>query len=107
MKDLDYKSFRIGTPLVDEMQRAVIESRYTLAILSPAYLMSNFTEIENIMAQHIGLEMSQTRLLCAIRQNCDPKLRMRISLMLDMTDDDEFEMNVTRLIYQLRQSPKK
>jgi hypothetical protein len=51
--------------------------------------------------------MSQARLLCAIRQNCDPQLRMRISLMLDMTDDEEFETNVTRLIHQLKLPPKK
>jgi hypothetical protein len=89
------------------MQRAVLESRYTLAILSPVYLSSNFTEIENIMAQHLGLEKGQHRLLSIIRQDCTPKLRMRISLMLDMIDDDEFEMNVARLIYQLRRSPDK
>lgn len=104
---IDYKSFRIGAPLVEEMQRAVLESRYTLAILSPAYLSSNFTEIENIMAQHLGLEAGQHRLLSIIRQDCSPKLRMRISLVLDMTEDEEFEMNVARLIYQLRQSPDK
>lgn len=102
---IDYQSFRIGAPLVEEMQRAVLESRYSLAILSPAYLASNFTEIENIMAQHLGLEESQHRLLCVIRQPCAPKLRMRISLMLDMTDDEEFETNVVRLIDQLKSSP--
>jgi hypothetical protein len=32
---------------------------------------------------------------------------MRISLMLDMTDDEEFETNVVRLIDQLKSSPEK
>ncbi len=48
--------FRLGAPLVVEMARAVEQSRYTLAVLSPAYLTSNFAELENVLAEHLGLE---------------------------------------------------
>ena len=51
---LDIHCFQLGRPLVTEMARAVEESRYTLAILSPAYLESNFTELENILDDHLG-----------------------------------------------------
>ena len=104
---VDYKSFRLGRPLVLEMERAVIESRYTLAILSPIYLESNFTELEGVLAQHLGLENGQYRFLTAIHQDCTPRLGIRANLMLDMTRDNEFDMNLDRLIYQLRQPPEK
>ena len=98
---IDYRDFRLGAPLVTEMARAVEESRYTLAVITTAYIQSNFTELENVMAKQLGLEKSQVRLIGIIR---DPDLEMdkvrldiRGSLMLDMTDDEEFEVLVERL----------
>ena len=90
-----------------EMARAVEQSRYTLAVLSPAYLTSNFTELENVLAEHLGLEKSQRRLLAVLREPCSPRLGMRARLWLDMTEDEELERNVERLVYELRQSPEK
>ncbi len=104
---IDHRDFRLGAPLVLEMARAVEQSRYTLAVLTPAYLESNFTELENVLAEHLGLERSQRRLLAVMRQPCTPRLGMRARLWLDMTEDDEFELNVQRLVYELRQSPEK
>jgi len=102
---IDHRDFRLGAPLVKEMERAVQQSRYTLAVLSPVYLESNFTDLENVLAEHLGLEKSQRRLLAILREPCTPRLGMRARLWLDMTDDGEFEMNVARLVYELRQPP--
>jgi TIR domain/Caspase domain len=102
---IDYESFRLGAPLVREIERAVEQSRYTLAVLSPAYLASNFTELENILAEHLGLEKTQRRLLAVMREDCTPRLGMRARLWLDMTADGEFDANIARLVYELRQSP--
>lgn len=102
---IDYRDFRLGAPLVKEMERAVEQSRYTLAVLSPAYLTSNFTELENVLAEHLGLENSQYRLLIVLYQPCQPRLGIRARLWLDMTDADEFEINLARLAYELRQVP--
>ena len=102
---IDYRDFRLGAPLVLEMARAVEQSRYTLAVLTPAYLTSNFTELENVLAEHLGLEKSQRRLLAVLREACKPRLGMRARLWLDMTDDEEFTVNLARLVYELRQPP--
>lgn len=101
---IDYRDFRLGAPLINEVQRAVESSRYTLAILSPAYLTSNFTELENVLAEHLGLEKSQRRLLCVMREPCTPRLGIRARLWLDMSDDSEFDTHLARLAYELRQS---
>ena len=102
---IDYRDFRLGAPLVLEMARAVEQSRYTLAVLSPAYLDSNFTELENVLAEYIGLEQSQYRLLAVMREPCKPRVGMRAPLWLDMTDDHLVAENVPHLVAQLRQPP--
>ncbi len=100
---IDYRDFRLGAPLLLEMARAVEQSRYTLAVLSPNYLTSNFTQLENVLAEHLGLEESQRRLLAIMREDCEPRLGIRARLWLDMTDGDEFETNLARLVHELRQ----
>jgi TIR domain len=100
---IDYESFRLGAPLVLEMARGVEQSRYTLAVLSPAYLASNFTELEGVLAEHLGLEMSQRRLLAVHRAPCEPRLGLRARLWLDMTTDEEVDGNMPRLVAALRE----
>ena len=102
---IDLRDFRLGAPLVLEMTRAVESSRYTLAVLTPAYLESNFTELENVLAEHLGLEKSERRLLAVMREPCKPRLGMRARLWLDMTDDGQFDANLQRLTATLKQSP--
>lgn len=102
---VDYECFRFGAPLVLEMGRAVEQSRYTLGVLSPAYLDSNFTELENVLAEHLGLERSERRLLMVMREPCRPRLGIRARLWLDMTDDAETETNLERLASELRRPP--
>ena len=82
------------------------QSRYTLAILSPAYLASHFADLENVLAEYLGLEKSQRRLLVALREDCTPRLGMRARLWLDMTDDNTLGTDVARLAYELRQRPE-
>ena len=97
--------FPLGEPKITCMQKSVEQSRYTLVILSPRYVESTFEEFENLMAQHLGLEESQYRLIPIMREECTPRLGLRILYLLDMTDEDEFETNMERLVYQLKQPP--
>jgi TIR domain len=103
---LDVESFRLGAPLVLEMGRAVESSTYTLAVLSPAYLESTFTELENVLAEHLGLEQSERRLIVVMREFTRPRLGMRARTWLDMTKDSTFEQDITTLCRQLRMSPE-
>ena len=102
---IDYLDFRLGSPIVTEMERAVVQSRYTVGVLSPNYLKSNFTDLEGILAEQIGLEQSQQRFIGVMRENCKPRLGIRARYYLDMTDEDECEAALARLVAQLRQSP--
>ncbi len=102
---IDYRDFRLGAALINEMNRAVKDSRYTLAILTPQYLKSGFTELESIMAEHNGLQNGQRRLITITREKCKPRLSMQSHLWLDMRDDSEFDANFLQLAKQLRLPP--
>src|SRR3712207_8934155 len=41
----------------------------SLAVVSASYLKSNFTELENVLAEHLGLEQTQRRLLAMMRED--------------------------------------
>jgi TIR domain len=98
---IDDDCFHLGAPLVLEMARAVEQSRYTLAVLSPAYLRGNFAQLEGVLAEHLGLEQGQRRLLAVIREPCTPRLGMRARLWLDMTHEAEVERGIARLVGEL------
>lgn len=102
---LDAVDFRLGEPMINEMERAVVQSRYTAAVLTPAYLSSGFTDFEGVIAQHLGLEQSQRRFLGLLREPCKPRLGIRALYHLDVTDEAEFELAVPRLVAQLREPP--
>lgn len=103
---VDYKCFRPGALILKEIGRAIEQSRYTVGILSPGYLESNFTEVENIMAEHLGLVLSQRRLLMVMRESCKPRLGIQARLWLDMVAGEQVEVNLARLLYELRQTPE-
>jgi hypothetical protein len=105
LKVIEQRRFRLGAPLVKEMERAVTQSRFTLSVLTPSYVEGNFTDLESVLAEHLGLENSQRRLLTLMREYCKPRLGMRARIGLDMTEDDEFEDNLERLVYELKQPP--
>ncbi len=104
---IDYRHFKLGAPLVLEMARGVETARYTLAVLSPRYLESNFTELENVLAEHLGLENSERRLIAVLIESCKPRLGMRARLWLSMLTDEEFEANSETLAGALREPPIK
>jgi hypothetical protein len=99
---IDHRDFRLGVPLVLEIGRAVEQSHYTLAVLSPAYLESGFTELENVLAEHLGTERREQRLLLILHQDCKPRLGLRARLWLDMRDSHDFAPALARLVAELR-----
>ena len=87
------------------MERSVVQSRYTIGLLTPRSLADNFADLNSVLARHLGLEKSQRRFIGVLRERCTPRLSVRALYYLDMTDDDEFDINVARLVSQLRQAP--
>jgi len=103
---VDYRQFRLGAPLVKEMERGVLQSAYTLLVATPAYFASSFTEFENLLCQHLGLENGQNRLLVIMREPCELALRLGYKLWLPMTSDEEVNENFPRLVDALTSLPQ-
>jgi hypothetical protein len=57
------------------------------------------------MAQHLGIERAEHRLLAVMREPCDPPLLMRIGIWLDMKDDETFDAGIARLCAVLKRDP--
>jgi hypothetical protein len=101
---LEHRDFRLGRPHIREMERAVAESRYMVAILTPSYLENSFREFESLLAQHQDLETRAARFVPLVRQPCQPPIGMRMLFALDLTRDAEVEAGLERLARALRQS---
>src|SRR5262249_46825626 len=99
---IDFRDFRLGRPRLEQTDKAVQASRYTLSVLTNAYLASQLAELGGILARFLGADTNQSRWLGVLRELCRPGLDMRSRMLLDMTDDAELDANVARLAYELR-----
>jgi hypothetical protein len=103
---LDVRDFAPGVPELNERMRAVEQSRRTVVVLSPAYMENELGELENLMAQTLGVENGQYRLLPV---RFDPHtrvpLRLRIYWYADFADPARHTEALTQLIAAARQLP--
>jgi hypothetical protein len=59
----DERDFRANEKIVAEMERCIVESRYTLCIISPRYISSGFCSEEAEVCKTIDLEQRRKRLV--------------------------------------------
>jgi hypothetical protein len=88
---IDYRDFRGGSFSVEEMQRAVIECRRVILVLTPSYITSEWAKFENVMAQTLDPGASQRKLIPILRQTCDIPLRLSSIHYRDLRSDDEHQ----------------
>jgi len=103
---LEHRDFALGRPRLREMERAVTDSRYTLAVLSPSYVEDGFTEFQSLIAQHLALETREPRLIPLLRRACRLELGTRMTSLLDLTRDEEVPAGLERLALALREPPR-
>lgn len=84
---VDYRSFELGAMVIESMAAAVQGSRYTVAVMSPRFFDSGFTTLERVMAQHLGLEARNRRLIGLVLEECQLPLELRPFLWLDVSQE--------------------
>src|SRR5262245_35617607 len=87
------------------MERGVTKSRRTLAVLTPAYLESEWAEIENVMSQTLGPANRAHRLIPLLKQDCQPPLRIAALTYIDFRDGADLELAWRQLLTALSTSP--
>jgi hypothetical protein len=80
---VDVESFEPGAPAVLEMERAVVESRKTVLVLTAAYLQSKWTLFENVLASTLDPGAERRRIIPLVLEDCDLSLRVRALVWLD------------------------
>lgn len=97
---IDYRDFRGGSFSIEEMERAVIQSRNVILVLTEDYLKSNWSKFENIMAQSLDPSAIQRKIIPILRKSCKIPLRLKILHYRDMrtNDIDQWELLIQDLI---------
>jgi len=88
---IDERDFEPGAPIVKEKERAALQSRKTLLVLSPAYVEGEWTEFESVLAQTLDPAARKRRLIPVLRAPCRLALRIRPLVSVDLTAGDEVQ----------------
>jgi hypothetical protein len=102
---IDFRNFELGAPSLTEMERAVLQSRKTLLVLTPDYLASEWTEFENILASTLDPAARRRRVIPLLLKPCKPPLRIRVLTHVDFTGSEN-ELQFQRLVAAIRTEPK-
>jgi tetratricopeptide (TPR) repeat protein len=102
---IDYRDFRPGRPVVDELERAVTTSRKTLLILTAEYSASGWTSLENQMLQALDAEQQQHRLIPLLKERCELPLRIRYITYVNFVDPDDWDGAWRQLLTALGARP--
>jgi hypothetical protein len=98
----DQESFDIGVPSLINMENAVNASRHTILVLTPAYVASQWTLYEQILAQTqdpIGLRQ---RTLPVLREPCELPARIAMLTYVDLREGASVERQFARLLNAIR-----
>lgn len=103
---LENRDFRFGRPKLDEIDRAVTTSRYTLAVFTPAYLASAWADYQHVLAAYLAAESGEPRFIPLVRRPCQLALHDRMTAALDVSRDPEVPAALQRLALALRELPR-
>jgi len=99
---IDRECFEPGAPSLTEMERAVIQSRKTLIVLTPEYLASEWCEFENILAQTLDPAARRRRVIPLLLKQCDLPPRIGMLTYADFTRQEEWEAQLERVVAAVR-----
>ena len=89
--------FRLGAPLVAEFERAVTSSRYTLLVITPAYLADEWGTFGDQLAAYAAVADQRDRLIPLLLAPCTLPLHIESRVSLDCTDPDTRADEIARL----------
>lgn len=100
------QDFRPGASIVDEFERAVLESRYTLLVLSRAYLADQWAQLGGQLANFLSVDEQQDRLIPLHLERLEdlPK-QIKFRVALDFTAQDNWPHETERLCKLLQSAP--
>jgi formylglycine-generating enzyme required for sulfatase activity/energy-coupling factor transporter ATP-binding protein EcfA2 len=99
------QDFRPGAALVQELERAVETARLTVLVLSPAFGMSQWSVLTELLATHDTLRRNSDRLVPILLEAYQLPLRLDFRVRLDCTERSRWEAEAARLRQLLQRGP--
>ena len=95
--DTDFKAGAFG---LQQIEKCVIDCRHVLAVLSPAYMTSDWGTLENVMAQCLDPAARARKLVPVLHKDCILPLRLKTIHYRDLTQpsDEDWERLVQDLL---------
>ncbi len=94
--------FALGAPRIEEIERAVRQSRRTLLVLSPAYQADHLNRFADLLAQSFGTDTATWPVIPLILQPVDLPLRLAMLVGLDATDPSVRPGVIERLVAEFQ-----
>lgn len=91
---IDFRDFRSGSLSVEEMERAVLESKRILLVLSGCYLLSEWGKFENVMAQTTDPAAIRRKIIPVLLEDCAIPLRLKIINYRDLHNNDPLQWDL-------------
>ena len=91
---IDYRDFKVGAFGVEEMERAVLTSRKTIAVFTEDYVSSMWGKLENVMAQCLDPGALERRLIPVLSKTCQMPLRLRVLHYRDLRSNDPVQWDL-------------
>src|SRR5919202_1399372 len=101
---IDDRDFEIGVPSLVNMERAVEQSLYTLAVLTPNWVASEWTEFESLLVGTSDPAGRRRKLLPVMLAPCQLPARIRMLTYADLRDPTTRDAQLDRLVQTLRAS---
>jgi len=98
----DRESFDIGVPSLVNMENAVLASRHTLLVLTPAYVRSQWSLYEQILTQTQDPIGQRQRTLPVLREPCELPSRIAMLTYVDLGGGAGVERQFARLVNAIR-----
>jgi len=94
--------FDIGVARIVNVERAVIGSRNTLLILTPAWIKSGWAEFESVLTQTRDIDDQAPQTLPLLLEPCQPPLRIAALTYADFTEAQRREAKLQQVIAAAR-----
>ncbi len=91
------REFRLGESIAAEFERGVTSSRFTLLVLSPAFLADRWAEFGEGLISFSSVDEGRNRLLALTLHACQVPLRLRFRESLDCSDWERWDDEAARL----------
>lgn len=99
---VDWRDFEIGVPKVMNVEKAVMGSRSTLIVLTPEWVQSEWNAFQELLASTTDPSGVQRKLLPVMLRACTPPPRIAMRDIADLTDPDEHDEQLQRLMRSLK-----